>query len=171
MRPFGSLEFTIQELPTELWISRLRHAGWIERILAPAVVPPLVAIGWFWQEPLLIVAASGLIGLLIFRWSWGHPSTLRVLSDRLITSVYLWNQTETALSDIATMSGSEEKFSLRMETRTASTSRAPDAANVSFPSYPSNKQWQQPTRSRGNFLSTPSTCRFLDRFGLRRLPI
>jgi hypothetical protein len=103
MRPFGSLEFTIQELPTELWISRLRHAGWIERILAPAVVPPLVAIGWFWQEPLLIVAASGLIGLLIFRWSWGHPSTLRVLSGRLITSVYLWNQTETALSDIATM--------------------------------------------------------------------
>jgi len=103
MGPFGSVEFTIQELPTELRISRLRHAAWIERILAPAVVPPLVAIGWFWQEPLLIVAASGLVGLLIFRWSWGHPSTLRVLSGRLITSVYLWNQTETALSDIATM--------------------------------------------------------------------
>jgi hypothetical protein len=103
MRPFGSVEFTIQELPSELQISRLCHAGWIERILAPAAVPPLVAIGWFWQKPLLIVAASGLVMLLIFRWAWGHPSTLRVLSDRLITSVHLWNQTETALSDIATV--------------------------------------------------------------------
>ena len=103
MRPLGSVEFTIEELPTELRIRYLRHAGWVERILALAAVPLLVVIGWFWQKPSLIVAASGLLMLLIFRWAWGHPSTLRVLPDRLITSVYLWNQTETTLSDIQSM--------------------------------------------------------------------
>ena len=46
------------------------------------------------------MAGGGLIILLIFFWAWNHLSVLRVLSDRLITSVYLRNQTETALSDI-----------------------------------------------------------------------
>jgi len=41
--------------------------------------------------------------ILIFSWAWGHPRTLRVLSDRLITTAYLWNQTETSLSDIETV--------------------------------------------------------------------
>jgi hypothetical protein len=103
MKPFGSVEFTIQELPSELRIRHLRHAGWIERFLAPAMVPLLGMMGWFWQKPSLIVTASGLVMLLIIRWAWDHPSTLRVLPDRLITSVYLWNQTETALSDIQSM--------------------------------------------------------------------
>jgi len=103
MGPLGALEFTIVELPDELQIKRVRHAGWIERILAPAVVPALMVIGWFWQKPVLIVGASGLLMLLIFRWAWGHPSVLRVLPDRLITSVYLWNTMETALTDIDTM--------------------------------------------------------------------
>ena len=100
MRPLGSVEFTIEELPSELQIRRLRHASWVERFLVPAAVPPLFVIGWFWQKPGLIMAGGGLIILLIFFWAWNHPSVLRVLSDRLITSVYLWNQTETALSDI-----------------------------------------------------------------------
>jgi len=103
MGPLGALEFTIVELPDELQIKRVRHAGWIERILAPALVPALMVIGWFWQKPVLIVGASGLLMLLIFRWAWGRPSVLRVLPDRLITSVYLWNTMETALADIDTM--------------------------------------------------------------------
>jgi hypothetical protein len=103
MRPLGSLEFTIVELPDELQIKRVRHAGWIERILAPALVPALMVIGWFWQKPALIVGASGLLMLLIFRLAWGHPSVLRVLPDRLITSVYLWNTMETVLTDIETV--------------------------------------------------------------------
>ncbi|MGA8739666.1 MAG: hypothetical protein WB561_00605, partial [Terracidiphilus sp.] len=41
--------------------------------------------------------------VLLIRWAWGHPSVLRVLSDRLITSAYLWNSAETALSSIETM--------------------------------------------------------------------
>ena len=103
MGPFGSVKFTIEELPSELQIRRSQNPGWIERFLAPAAVLPLFVIGWFWQKPVLIVAASGLILLLVINWAWNHPSVLRVLPDRLITSVYLWNQTETAISDIQSM--------------------------------------------------------------------
>lgn len=60
-------------------------------------------IGWFWEKPVLIFAAGCLTVFLIIQWAWKHPSVVRVLPDRLITSVYLWNQTETALSDIQTM--------------------------------------------------------------------
>jgi hypothetical protein len=100
MSPFGSVEFNIEELPAELRIRYIRHAGWIERILAPAAVPALGAIGWFGQRPELIMGAGALVMLLIFRWAWSHQSVLRVLPDRLISSVYLWNETEIALSDI-----------------------------------------------------------------------
>ena len=103
MGPLGSIEFTIVESSNELQIAYGRHAGWIEGILAPALVLPLFVVGWFWQKPGLILAAGGLIVILITRWAWNHASLLRVLPDRLITSVYLWNQTETALSDIQTM--------------------------------------------------------------------
>jgi len=103
MGPLGSLEFSIVELSDELQIKRVRHAGWIERILAPPLVPALMVIGWFWQKPFLIVCAGGLFMLLIFRCIWGHPSVLRVLPDRLITSAYLWNTMETALPDIETV--------------------------------------------------------------------
>ncbi len=103
MRPLGSLEFSIVELPDELQIRRVRHAGWVERILAPAVVLALMVIGWFWQKPFLIVGATGLIMLLIFRWAWGHPSVLRVLPDRLIASSYFSNPKETPLSHIETI--------------------------------------------------------------------
>lgn len=103
MRPLGSVEFTIEELPFELQIRRFRQAGWVERFLAPAAVPPLFVVGWFWQKPGLIVAGAGLIFVLIFLWAWNHASVLRVLPDKLITSVFLWNQTETALSDVQSM--------------------------------------------------------------------
>jgi hypothetical protein len=103
MGPFRAVEFSIVELPDELQIRRVRHAGWIERILAPAVVPALMGIGWLWQKPSLIVGASVLLMLLIVAWAWGHPSVLRVLPDRLITSAFLWNTMETALSDIETV--------------------------------------------------------------------
>ena len=103
MRPFGSVEFSIEELPSELRIRHFRQAGWVERILVPTAVPLLGVVGWFWQKPSLVLAPGGVLTLLIFRWAWGHPSTLRVLPDRLITSVYLWNQTETTLSDIQSM--------------------------------------------------------------------
>lgn len=62
-----------------------------------------MVMGWLWQKPFLVVSASGLFVILIVRWAWGHQSVLRVLPDRLISSVYLWNLTETALSDIETM--------------------------------------------------------------------
>jgi hypothetical protein len=100
MEPFGSDEFSIEDLPAELKIRYGRHAGWVERILAPVTVPALIAAGWFWQKPLLILGGSGLIMILIFRWAWGHQSVLRVLPDRLIASSYLQNSTETALSEI-----------------------------------------------------------------------
>jgi hypothetical protein len=103
MEPLGSDEFSIEELPAELKIRYGHHAGWIERILAPLVVPALIAAGWFLQKPLLILGGSGLILILIFRWAWGHQSVLRVLPDRLIASSYLQNPAETALSDIQSM--------------------------------------------------------------------
>lgn len=103
MKPFGSVEFTIEELPSELQIRRSRSAGWIEWFLAPAAAPLLFLEGWFWQKPGLIVAGGGLIVALMGRWAWHHPSVLRVRHDRLVTSVYLWNQTETALCDIQSM--------------------------------------------------------------------
>ena len=103
MKPFGSVEFNIEELPGELKICFVCHAGWIEAFLAPAAVPVFAVFGWFWQKPALIVGAGGLTVLLIARWAWNHQSVLRVLPDRLITSVYLWNSTETELSDIKNM--------------------------------------------------------------------
>lgn len=103
MSPFGSVEFEVVELPYELRIRYGHHAGWIERSLAPALVPPLFVIGWFWQRPGVIVAAGALTVLLMFRWAWNHPSELTVLPDRLITSAYLWNRTETALTDIQSL--------------------------------------------------------------------
>jgi hypothetical protein len=103
MRPLGSVEFTVDERDSEVQVRSFRRAGWVERFLAPAAVPPLFVIGWFWQKPELIAAGGGLIMLLLFLWAWGHPSELRVLPDRLITSVYLWKQTETTLSEIQSM--------------------------------------------------------------------
>ncbi|HTW80461.1 MAG TPA: hypothetical protein VME23_13015 [Terracidiphilus sp.] len=103
MSPLGSIEFNIEQLPYELRIRYVRHAGWIERILAPAAAPALMAIGWFWQRPVMIVGAGGLAMLLIIRWAWGHESVLRVLPDRLVTSVYLWNPTETVLGTIESL--------------------------------------------------------------------
>ena len=100
MKPFGTVEFNIEELPRELKICLVHHAGWIEAFLAPSAVPAFAVIGWFWQKPVLIMSAGGLAVLLIARWAWKHKSVLRVLPDRLITSVYLWNSSEAALSDI-----------------------------------------------------------------------
>jgi len=103
MTPFGSIEFTIEELLSEVRIRRLRHPGWIEQIVAPVLVPLLVLIGWYGQFPSLIVAASFLTMSLIYGWAWKHSSTLRVLPDRLIASAYLWNKWEGALSDLHTI--------------------------------------------------------------------
>jgi hypothetical protein len=103
MNPFGSVEFSIEELPAELRIRYARRAGWIERILAPAAVPVLMMVGWFWQKPSLIVLSGGLFAILIVRWAWSHQSVLRIMPDRLVTSVYLWNSSETSLADIETM--------------------------------------------------------------------
>ena len=62
-----------------------------------------MVIGWFWQKPSLVLGAGMLFVVLLIRWAWGHPSVLRVLPDRLISSAHLWNSTETALSSIETM--------------------------------------------------------------------
>jgi hypothetical protein len=61
MKPLGSVEFGIEELPAELKIRYGRNAGWIERSLAPALVPLLIAAGWFWQETFLVVGARFLL--------------------------------------------------------------------------------------------------------------
>jgi hypothetical protein len=103
MEPLGSEEFSIEELPAELKIRYGRHAGWVERILAPIAVPVLIAAGWFWQKPFPVLVGSGLIMVLTFRWAWGHQSVLRVLPDRLIASSYLQNSAEIALSEIESM--------------------------------------------------------------------
>ena len=174
MRPFGSVEFSIEELPAELQVRYVRHAGWIERILARAAVPALMAIGWFWQKPFLVAGAGGGFVVLLIRWAWGHQSVLRVLPDRLVTSAYLWNSTETALSSIETMQW------LRADVWSGDgddngreglyISCAGDAANAFFRLCPKNRQKPQPMRSLENFRSTPSTCLFLDPDGLKRLP-
>jgi hypothetical protein len=103
MKALGSVEFSIEELPDELNIRYVRHAGWIERILAPAAVPVFAVVGWFWQRPVMIIGAGGVAVFLIARWAWGHESVLRVLPDRLVASVYLWSSRETALSEIQAM--------------------------------------------------------------------
>ena len=103
MKPLGSVEFTIEELPDKLQIRYARHAGWIERIVAPAVVASSMVIGWFWEKPVLIAGASGLIFMLLIRWAWGHESILRILPDRLIASSYLRNTMETSLSNVETI--------------------------------------------------------------------
>ncbi len=100
MTALGSVELNIDELPGELRIRYSRHAGWIERIVAPAAVATFMVIGWFWKEPALIVGASGLLVLLIARWAWDHESVLRIFPDRLIASSYLSNSTETLLEDV-----------------------------------------------------------------------
>jgi hypothetical protein len=103
MKPLGSVEFTIEELPDKLQIRYARHAGWIERIVAPVVVASSMVIGWFWQKPVLIAGASGLIILLILRWAWGHESVLRIFPERLIASSYLLDTIETSLSSVQTI--------------------------------------------------------------------
>jgi hypothetical protein len=103
MKPLGSVEFSIEELPDKLQIRYARRAGWIERIVAPAIVASSILIGWFWQNPVLIVGASGLILLLILRWAWGHESVLRIFPDRLIASSYFRNTMETTLSNVETI--------------------------------------------------------------------
>lgn len=103
MRPLGSVEFVIEELPGELQIRYSRHAGWIERIVAPAIAASSLVIGWFWQKPPLIMGGGVLIVFLIVRWAWGHESVLRVFPDRLIASSYFRNTKETSLSNIETI--------------------------------------------------------------------
>src|SRR5258708_38250722 len=103
MKPLGSVEFSIEVLPDKLQIRYARHAGWIERIVAPVVVASSMVIGWFWQKPVLIAGASGLIILLILHWAWGHESVLRIFPDRLIASSYLRNTMETSLSSVQTI--------------------------------------------------------------------
>jgi hypothetical protein len=103
MKPLGSVEFSIEELPDKLQIQYARHAGWIERIVAPVVVASSMVIGWFWQKPVLIAGASALAILLIVHWAWGHESVLRIFPDRLIASSYLRNTIETSLSNVETI--------------------------------------------------------------------
>lgn len=100
MTALGSVELNIDELPGELQIRYSRHAGWIERIVAPAAVPILMVTGWFLQKPALILVASFLLVLLILRWAWGKESILRIFPDRLIASSYLSNSTETLLANV-----------------------------------------------------------------------
>lgn len=100
MEPFGSIEFDIEDLSTEVRIRYARRSGWVERILAPIAIPILVALGWFLVKPILVLAASGLTIILIVRWAWAHPSELRVLPDRLIATSYLTNPMEIPLSEI-----------------------------------------------------------------------
>ena len=103
MRPLGSVEFSIEELPGELQVRYARHAGWIERFVGPAAAPLSIVIGWFWQKSVLITGGGMLIFLLIFRWAWGHESVLRIFPDRLIASSYLRNTKETSLSSVQTI--------------------------------------------------------------------
>lgn len=103
MAPFGSLQFNIVELRGELQIRYTRHTGWVERILAPMLVPILAMIGWFCQKPFLIVSAGVLLMFVIVRWGWGHWRVLRVLPDRLISSADVWKNREFKLSNIETI--------------------------------------------------------------------
>lgn len=103
MKALGSVEFTIEELPGELQIRCVRHAGWLGRILAPAAVPIFAIIGWFWQRPVLIIGAGGMAVLLMAGWARSRERLLRILPDRLVTSAYHRNSTETALSEIRGM--------------------------------------------------------------------
>ena len=171
MEPFGSDEFSIEEVPAELKIRYGRHAGWIERILAPVAVPALIAAGWLWQKPLPILGGAGLIMILIFRWAWGHQSVLRVLSDRLIASSYLQSPAETALSEIKSMKWLRrdvlEKYSGPQGLYISCAGRS----NAFFRLSQKNRQKLQPTQSPGNFRNTRSMCLFLGLTISRRLSI
>ena len=103
MKPLGSVEFSIEVLPDKLQIRYARHAGWIERIVAPVVVASSMVIGWFWQKPVLIAGASGLTIFLIMHWAHGHESVLRIFPDRLTASSYLRNTMEASLSNVETI--------------------------------------------------------------------
>jgi hypothetical protein len=99
MTIFGSVEFKIEELPSELRIRWVRHAGWIDWILAPAV-PVLMMIGWSFQEPVFIAVGGGLFIPVICLWGLNHAKVLRVFSDRLIYSNYIREPKEILLADV-----------------------------------------------------------------------
>jgi hypothetical protein len=103
MKPMGSDELTIKELPGELRIKYARHAGWIERIVAPAIAVSMMMVAWFWRMPILGLGASGLVALLFLRWVWGHESVLRVFPERLVASSYLRDAMEVLRSSVQTI--------------------------------------------------------------------
>jgi len=102
MTMFGSVEFTIEELPGELRIRYGRHAGWIDWILASAV-PVLVTIGWFLQEPVLIAVGGGLSVLVFALWGRNYGNALRVFPDRLVYSNFARDPREILLADVASI--------------------------------------------------------------------
>ena len=103
MTSFGSVEFNIEELSDRLLIRYARRAGWIERILAPALVPVLAWIGSIRQEPGPVIGAAVLLLFLVVRWTRGHESALQILPDRLIYSSYFQDEKETLLADVETI--------------------------------------------------------------------
>ena len=100
MTPLGSIEFSIEELPDELRIRYSRHAGWIERIVAPAAVPALMTIGWLRQQPVSIIGASVLFISLLVSWLAARERVLQVVADRLIASSYFSDEIEILRSNI-----------------------------------------------------------------------
>lgn len=99
MTIFGSIEFNVEDLPGELKIRYIRHAGWIDWIVTPAV-PVIITIGWFLEVPELIAVGGGLSVLVFALWGWNYARVLQVFPDRLIYSNFVRDPREISLADV-----------------------------------------------------------------------